>query len=187
MKHINGHLEIVKRYSNGDESVVFDEHNVIVSGMGLTLSLLFSGSGSDTVTDFQISRAQLGTGANAEVSTTYQLATPVAFSETYTSGDSGVIAVSGTQYTTANTTVANQVFVVIPHSKVTRVNKNSVRYSIVIDEIPLNGVGLKEIGLFVKNPQGTPETRSVMVAYKTFNVITKSSDFSLIFNWTLTF
>jgi hypothetical protein len=187
MRNIEGNLEIIKKYSNGEEVVIFNDHNVIVSGMGLTLNLLFSGSGSNTITDYQISRAQLGTGSNVELSTTHSLAAPVALSEMYTSGDSGVLAVSGTQYTTNNTTVANKVFVLIPHSKVTRVNKNSVRYSIVIDEVPLDGVALTEIGLFTKNPQGAAETQSILAAYKTFNSITKSSDFSLIFNWTLTF
>jgi hypothetical protein len=187
MRNIEGNLEIIKKYSNGEEVVVFNEHNVIVSGMGLALNLLFSGSGSDTITDYQISRAQLGTGANSEVSSTYSLATSIPRSEMYTSGDSGVLALSGTQYTTTDTTVANQVFVLIPHSKVTRVNKNSVRYTIVIDEVPLAGVALTEIGLFTKNPFGAAQTQSVLAAYKTFGSITKSSDFSLIFNWTLTF
>ena len=187
MKNIEGHLEIIKKYKNGDEVVVFDDHNVIVSGMGLTLSLLFSGSGSDNITDFQISRAQLGTGTNEEVSGTYALATPIGQTEAYTSGDSGVLAISGTQYTFGDNTVADQVFVLIPHSKVTRVNKNSVRYNIVVDEVPLSNKVLTEIGLFSKNPQGLPTGRSVLVAYKTFGAITKTSDFSLIFNWTLTF
>ena len=187
MKNIEGHLEIIKKYPTGEKVVVFDEHNVIVSGMGLTLALLFSGSGSTNITDFQISRAQLGTGMNSEVSTTYSLASPINAHGAYTSGDSGVLVASGLHMTSRNATVADQAFVLIPHSKLTRVNKNSVRYSIVIDEVPLSGFAISEIGLFAKNPQGTPQTSSVLVAYKTFAAITKSSDFSLIFNWTLTF
>ena len=36
---INGHLTIIKRYSDGQEEVVLDDSNVIVSGMGVGLSL----------------------------------------------------------------------------------------------------------------------------------------------------
>jgi len=190
MSNIKGHLEIVKRYKNGDEIVVENDHNVIVSGMGLTLNLLFSGSGSSNITDYQISRAQIGSGTGDEVSGTYGLSNPVPDVTMYTSGDSGINAAYGTQYTTNNTTSANQAFINIPHSKITRVGKNSVRYQIVVDESPMAGHTLKEIGLLTKNPQGTPEPRSVLVAYKRFGGTTgliKSSDFSLLFNWTITF
>ena len=76
MSNIKGHLEIIKKYRNGDEVVVEDDHNVIVSGMGLTLNLLFSGSGSSTITDYQISRAQIGSGTGDEVSATFTLKSP---------------------------------------------------------------------------------------------------------------
>jgi len=188
---MKGRLEILKKYKNGDEVVVEDDHNVIVSGMGLALNLLFSGSGSDTITDYQISRAQIGSGTDGtEVSSTFALDKPTPLVEMYTSGDSGVNAEYGTQYTTNGATVADQAFINIPHNKITRVNKNSVRYQIVIDETPMYNHNLREIGLFSKNPQGTPDPRSVMVAYKRFGGtqgLWKTPDFSIIFNWTITF
>ena len=191
MSEIKGHLEILKKYRNGDTVVVEDDHNVIVSGMGLTLNLLFSGSGSSNITDYQISKAQIGSGtAGTEVSSTYRLYEATPSVEMYTSGNSNVNAELGTQYLTNNTTSATQAFINIPHSKISRVAKNAVRYQIVLDETPLDGHDLREIGLFSKNPQGTPEPRSVLVAYKRFggtSGIKKSSDFSLLFNWTLTF
>jgi len=190
MSNIKGHLKIIKKYKNGDEVVVEDDHNVIVSGMGLTLNLLFSGSGSTSITDYQITKSMLGSGTGDEVSSTFGLSNPTPLVEMYTSGDSGVNAEYGTLYTTNNATSASQAFINIPHSKITRVNKNAVRYQVVIDETPLNNHTLKEIGLFSKNPQGTPDPRSVLVAYKRFggtSGLVKSPDFSLIFNWTLTF
>ena len=57
---INGHLTIIKRYSDGQEEVVLDDSNVIVSGMGVGLSYLFTGSGSNEVLDYQIERFQVG-------------------------------------------------------------------------------------------------------------------------------
>ena len=74
---ITGHLTIIKKYNDGQEEVVFDDHNIIVSGMGVGLSLMFTGSGSNTILDYQIDRYQLGVSANPnselEVSSTYQL------------------------------------------------------------------------------------------------------------------
>ena len=44
---IKGHLTISKIYSNGSEEIVFDDHNIIVSGMGVALAHLFALSGSN--------------------------------------------------------------------------------------------------------------------------------------------
>ena len=57
---LSGHLQIAKVYSDGTEELVFDDHNVIVSGMGVGLSYLFTAGGSDNLLDFQIDRFQVG-------------------------------------------------------------------------------------------------------------------------------
>ena len=51
---INGHLTIIRRWNTGQEEVLLDDSNIIVSGMGVGLSYLFTGSGSDSVLDYQI-------------------------------------------------------------------------------------------------------------------------------------
>ena len=51
---INGHLTIIKKFTDGQEEVVFDDHNIIVSGMGVGLTYLFTGSGSNTVLDLSL-------------------------------------------------------------------------------------------------------------------------------------
>ena len=43
---VSGHLQIYKIYKDGTEEKVFDDHNLITSGMGLGLSMLFAGQGS---------------------------------------------------------------------------------------------------------------------------------------------
>jgi len=73
---ITGHLTIHKRFDDGSEEMVFDDHNVIVSGMSVGLSMMFTGSGSDAVTDYQIGKFQVGaSGLNAppDSSTVYSL------------------------------------------------------------------------------------------------------------------
>ena len=59
MKHneslnASGHLEIYKVYNDGTEEKVFDEANTITSGMGVGLGMLYAGTGSNNITDFQI-------------------------------------------------------------------------------------------------------------------------------------
>ena len=46
----SGLLEIVKIYSNGSEEVIFSDHNLITSGFGVNLGLMFAGSGSTNKT-----------------------------------------------------------------------------------------------------------------------------------------
>ena len=57
---ITGHLTIVRRSREGQEEVLLDDPNIIVSGMGVGLSYLFTGSGSDSILDYQIDRFQVG-------------------------------------------------------------------------------------------------------------------------------
>jgi len=202
---IYGHLTIIKRSKDGVEEILFDDHNVIVSGMGVSLTYLFTASGSDTVLDYQIDRFQLGVSGRAagvtdtilETSTTYQLSGPLVEGGVPGGygGGSNLFIERATQIT--NTTDTTDVdFAMIPANKVTRIADNSVRYTLVVDDEAANGMRddggedayLNEIGLFVKNPRGdTSPTASILAAYRTFSNIRKTNDFSLIFRWTLNF
>jgi len=90
--------------------------------------------------------------------------------------------------------VPGRVFAEIPSSKMTRINENSVRYTLVIDEEAANNIqrggqdrGINEIGMFMKNPTGAAQDRPILVCYRTFSNIVKTNDFSLIFRWTINF
>ena len=48
---ITGHLTIIKKFTDGTEEVHFDDHNIIVSGMGQGLAYLFNASGSQSILD----------------------------------------------------------------------------------------------------------------------------------------
>ena len=76
----------------------------------------------------------------------------------------------------------------------TKIDERSVRYTIFIDEDSCNNISrnsnlmnLNEIALWVKNPLGRPNDASVMAAYRYFSNIRKTSDFGLVFRWTITF
>jgi hypothetical protein len=193
---IKGHLTISK-VKNNFEEVVFDDKNIIVSGMGVGLSYLFSKLGSDSIIDFQINRFQLGVSGSvgSQVSSTFKLVEPLSSSE-YTGGNpySNLDVTSSYQFQN-NSVVSSVPFIVIPHTKITRIDERSVRYTMFIDEDSCNNLTrngnpayLNEIGLFMKNPMSySLGDASILVAYKHFSNIRKTPDFAYIFRWTITF
>jgi len=196
---IKGHLQISKVYLDGSEEVVFDDHNIIVSGMGVGLAQMFSLSGPGSVLEYQIDRFQVGVSGSVanEVVGTNSLVEPLSSLEEYGT-EARVLIVSGYHATTISTYKEDQWFAYIPTHKVSRVGPNSVRYTLTLDQYAANGVQrdgsdapLNEVGLFMKNPFGDRfglgGDTSVLVAYRHFSPIAKTSDFSLVFRWTLNF
>ena len=204
---ITGHLKIIKVYKNKPEEVIFDDHNVIVSGMGVGLSHMFSGSGSDVITDYQIDRFQVGLSGNDSAgSAIYQLSGPLTSISEYGDVASNLGVVSAYQLKNGSVTSSkSSVYGVIPFRNVTRIRDASVRYTIILDEDTANhtsyssrhggqglpGYGnivtLSEVGLFMKNPRSAMGEAPLLVAYRKFSGILKTSDFSLVFRWTLNF
>ena len=192
---ITGHLQIIKRSTTGEEEVLLDDPNIIVSGMGVGLSYLFAASGSDTVVDYQIQKFQLGLSgppAGGIVSSINELSGALSSIDEYGTG-SNLFLYEGSQIV-GDSLVPGRAFAEIPSSKMTRINENSVRYTLVIDEEAANNIqrdgqdrGINEIGMFMKNPTGAAQDRPILVCYRTFSNIVKTNDFSLIFRWTINF
>ena len=192
---ITGHLKIIKKMSTGEEEVLLDDPNIIVSGMGVGLSYLFTASGSDSILDYQIERFQVGNSGPPEggvTSSIYELSGPLSSTGEYGAG-SNLFTEQRTQIVNGSTK-ANQIFALIPASKITRVGDSSVRYTLMIDEEACNGLtrggqsrAINEVGLFMKNPTGATNPEPILVAYRTFSDIIKTNDFSLLFRWTLNF
>ena len=123
---INGHLTIIKQYTDGQEEVVFDDHNIIVSGMGVGLSYMFTGSGSNSVLDYQIDRFQVGVSGpptGGATSAIYQLSGACTEAE-YGAGSNLFIAVKD-QIT--NNTTTSLAAAQIPANKRTKIGDSSVR------------------------------------------------------------
>tara|TARA_R110002020_G_scaffold106771_4_gene248321 strand:- start:19350 stop:19958 length:609 start_codon:yes stop_codon:yes gene_type:complete len=193
---ITGHLTIIKQFPNGEEEVVFDDHNIIVSGMGVGLSYMFNGSGSTSVLDYQIDRFQIGvSGPPAGGVTSAIQGLSGALNSVSEYGTGSNLFIEDASQIKGDNIVANQFFALIPANKITRIDDASVRYTLVVDEEACNGLtrdsndmNINEIGLLMKNPTGNTGTnRSILVAYRTFSNIRKTNDFSLIFRWTLNF
>jgi hypothetical protein len=192
---ITGHLTIIRKWNDGGEEVLLDDSNIIVSGMGAGLSYLFTGSGSDSVLDYQIDRFQVGVSGPPEggvVSSIYELSSQLGESD-YGAGSNLFIKVNG--QLTGRSLTSNRAFALIPKNKITRIGDSSVRYTLVLDEEACNDLtgahseelNLNEVGMFMKNPTGSTNDKSILVCYRTFSNIRKTSDFSLIFRWTLNF
>ena len=190
---INGHLTIIKQYTDGQEEVVFDDHNIIVSGMGVGLTYMFTGSGSNSVLDYQVDRFQVGVSGpptGGATSAIYQLSGACTEAE-YGAGSNLFIAVKD-QIT--NSTLTSNAAALIPANKITKISDASVRYTLVVDEEACNSISrnsndmnINEVGLLMKNPTGNTADQPLLVAYRTFSNIRKTNDFSLIFRWTLNF
>lgn len=200
----SGHLEIYKVYADGTEEQIFDDHNVITSGMGVGLGLLYAGSGAADITNFQIRYFQLGVSGGtildsygaSETSLVSALGQVVG-SVDYATDAESVLPLSVHELMDYNSNLKIDsgglvgdawVFGVISDNSIKRVDLNSVTYILYVDRNSCNDQVLNEIGLFMKNPGGqTAFDRSGLVAYRPFNNITKTSDFSLVFKWTLNF
>jgi hypothetical protein len=190
---INGHLTIIKKFTDGQEEVVFDDHNIIVSGMGVGLTYMFTGSGSNSVLDYQIDRFQIGVSGpptGGETSAIYQLSGAATLAE-YGGGSNLFIDVKDQM---TNGTLTSNAAALIPANKITKISDASVRYTLVVDEEACNSItrdsndmNINEVGLLMKNPTGATDDRPILVAYRTFSNILKTNDFSLIFRWTLNF
>tara|TARA_R110000824_G_scaffold40353_7_gene121114 strand:- start:1320 stop:1937 length:618 start_codon:yes stop_codon:yes gene_type:complete len=196
----SGHLEIYKIFEDGKEECVFDEANTITSGMGVGLGLLYAGSGSQVMTDFQIRYMQLGTSGQDVVDTygVSQYSLVSAFGQVYGIADYGInstiphvsgalMGPDGGQLQKTGGQTDKWIKLVISDNAIKRVDLNSVTYILYADRNTCNDQIVNEIGLFMENPFAVDPKRSNMVAYRPFINISKTSDFSLLFKWTLNF
>lgn len=183
--NIRGHLEIIKVYSDGKEETHWADHNVIVSGMGVGLAYLFSNLGSSSILDYQIKYVQLGVSGSIDYGvSTYKLTSSLP--DNYLTNTTLPYSVHN-QYQNG-ATIPDEAYIIIPAHNIQRASPTSVRFNIVIPEEALNiNTPFNEIGLFMKNPRGQATTESILVAYRYFTSLEKTSDFSILFRWTLHF
>ena len=184
----SGNLEIWKLYDTGEEELVFSDHNIIVSGMSAAFLSLFGGMTSNDIRDFQIRYFQLGTGvyedSNITVNTN-QLSAPLTVGQYDPSGTAALVVSSVN--IRAGDTVQTEAAIEIPWQHIKRASPTSVLYTLILDKNAVNGVTLREVGLFMRSPLSNTIKNPTLSAYKKYPAITKNSEFSLIFKWTLYF
>ena len=182
-----GHLQIFKMYEDGREELYFDDQNVITYGMGVGFSHLFSASGASSIVDYQIINFLVGSGGDFDdygVSS-HKLQSPVLNSVNW--GADSTILIEDLAPIEDGSIAASKPFARIRFSNIHKVTNTSVRYTLVLDRTTLNRKYINEVGLYMRNPKGLINPSPILVAYRPFTTITKTSDFSLIFRWTLQF
>lgn len=198
---VSGHLQIFKIHKDGSEEKVFDDHNLITSGMGLGLAALLSGQDNATtsVRDYQIRWFNLGTsGAGRRDGlfpydhTIYDLSGEVGAPLNY--GEDNYTNDTNYKSSPDGTKDGPHRVCYIPDTAIKRSGTNSVTYILWVPEDGVNEDDpLNEIGLWMNNPLraitggliATPI--NLLVAYRAFDDIQKTDQFSLVFKWKLTF
>tara|TARA_A100001515_G_scaffold38101_1_gene29985 strand:- start:5268 stop:5846 length:579 start_codon:yes stop_codon:yes gene_type:complete len=185
-----GHLEVIKIYDDGSEETHFTESNVITSGMGVGLAHLYAGSGGNKIYDFQVLNFQVGTGGDTGDygASSYKLTTPLTEAN-YLSTGSEVLIENMKPIQNGSVKGQQETFVRVPFSNIQKVTPHSVRFTLLLDRNTANGLAnnLDEVGLFMRNPRGLNTPSPILVAYRPFTSLKKTSTFSLLFKWTLTF
>jgi len=186
---IKGNLEVWKIHEDGTEELHFSEHNVITSGMGVGLSHLFGSSGSGNVADYQIVNFQLGTAGDPDNygTSTFTLNTPLSKAAIQTTGSELLVEDLKT-IKNGEIAAATTPLIRMPYSNIQKVTPTSVRFNLVVDSNSANESTINEVGLFMRNPRGHGDgPNPILVAYRPFTSLTKTSTFSLILKWTLSF
>tara|TARA_Y100000310_G_scaffold320189_1_gene376343 strand:+ start:532 stop:1113 length:582 start_codon:yes stop_codon:yes gene_type:complete len=183
--HYVGWVDVYKQYPDGSEYLVYSDHNIVTSGMGVTLASLFA-SEIQSVEDFKIDRFQIGVSGT---STDDEVVTRSALISPWAAGDYGVnttLSLYSNNIWERGTLTA-QVFAAIPSQNIVKAASDKVTFVIVLDENTGNGQNVNEVGLLSRNPLDLSPEGSVLCAYKYIPTIVKGSAFSLVIKWTIQF
>jgi hypothetical protein len=166
--------------------------------LGAGFASLYAGSGSDSIVDYQILNFQLGVGGDVDNygTSTSKLIEPLSSTQ-YTS-DGSQLHIDDTHKLLVSSNVLTDTvkLVRIPYSNIHKITPTSIRYTLVVDSNSCNNLTnitgggklyLSEIGLFMRNPLNLSPPASILVAYRPFTGIYKTSAFALVFKWTLKF
>ena len=180
-----GHLEIWKKDLEGNEELIFDDHNLIASGLGFTLAKAFSGSGTH-LSSYQITRFQVGVSGDANATSAINdLSSPLVAGAGGWGANTALDIDSHDLWKNGST--VSRDFAVISPALVQKINTNTVRFVLVLDENTANDKTLNEVGIFSYNPLEQSPAASILCAYRKFDNITKTSNFTLIFRWSISF
>ena len=208
---IKGHITICKVYRDGTKETVLDRANMITAGLGSSFLDIQKGEGSRFPSDYAPAYFQVGTGAPSfnAVDTSgfwYQVCAPLTWDQYGTDTDLNIhekyrgfyaSSVMDGVYKELEQTKApvssvvfsgtDGYFADITRGSVTKNFLDSFESQIVLDEKTANGLAITEIGLFARNPKGFYQESPLLMAYRSFNALNKTKEFSLIINWTIGF
>mgnify|MGYP003641988889 CR=1 FL=1 len=212
---ISGHITICKIYKDGTKEVVLDNHNIVAAGLGSSFIDIIQNNGSVWAEDYRPKYFQVGTSSmdyDDTLSTSsyfYQLSTPLLWEDygedtdlTVEHRDRGFNAstedgttfqellftsahLSAVQFSSVEN--SSSWFPLIPDSNITKWYLDACETEIILDERSANGKTISEIGMFARNPKGLPNDTPLLIVYRSFTGIPKTSDYSLVFHWSIGF
>jgi hypothetical protein len=210
---LRGHITICKVYSDGTEDTIVDRANLVTAGLGSSFIDIQRGGGSLNTDSYSPYYFQVGTSSmdyDPAVTTSsyfYHLSTPFSWDdygddtdfivESKYRGFNASTDDGGSTYTELLFTSAvlssiafsgtDEYFSKIKEGRLSKFFMDSFESEIVLDEKTGNGKEISEIGLFAKNPKGFKEDSPLLMAYRSFTPVTKTSEFSLVVHWSVGF
>lgn len=187
-----GNLSIYKLEDNKEE-LLYQENNIIVSGLGAGITRVFVDDGSSEKADYTMGYFQVGVSGDDAllVDSTTELVSPLELKEYGTSS----ISIQELNLIDNKLLKYKQAFVKIFPSNIKPLNLSSTEFRLVLDNNVANNVlrnntllPLNEIGLFMKNPFWINEDgkdNPLLSAYRTFDPIIKTGSYTLIFRWVI--
>jgi hypothetical protein len=177
-----GHIEIFKVFPNGQRELYFSDHNEITNGMGIALSNMFAASSTSDIERYQVGYFQVGSGtASTPFSSTVALGN--ALTAAQYGGSTDLTLESRALYNAG--TNPTQTFVKLEQVNVVKTSPEKVKFILTLDVNTANNISISELGLFATRPLSIDA--SVLVAYRSIPVITKTSGFAITINWTIDF
>jgi hypothetical protein len=207
---IKGHITICKVYKDGTKETVLDRANMITAGLGSAFLDIQKGQGSRFPADYAPAYFQVGTGAPSfnAVDTSgfwYQVCAPLSWDQYGTDTDLDIqekyrgffaSSINGAYQELEQTKAPlssvvfsgeDGYFAEVVKGSVTKNFLDSFESQIVLDEKTANGLAITEIGLFARNPKGFYQESPLLMAYRSFNALNKTEQFSLVINWSIGF
>jgi hypothetical protein len=211
---ISGHITVCKLYNDGKKETVLEKANLVTAGLGSSFLDIQQNAGSDYIEDYAPRYFQVGTGTigwsgtvREASSTFYQLSAPFDWSDYGEDTDISLVkryrgfnastVDGGRTYTELLNTSAplsavtfsgeDQYFGMVTEGRVSKYFVDSFESEIILDENSGNGKSITELGLFAKNPKGFGQDSPLLMAYKNFNPIVKTAEYSLVIHWALGF
>jgi len=203
---MKGLVTIQKVYSDGRKETVLKEGcNILTDGFGISVVNLFTSDGSEQGDDLRIAYFQLGTSGYSDdpdwtdllpsstANNFYSLSAPISSIDGY-GLDTTLKAVEREIITVEEAFIEasaltyqyeNQVLCEFEADSVSDINERYINCKFTIDEKGAVGKSLKELGLFVKNPEHHQDRdRPALAAYKLLaEPLEKTDAFSLDVEW----
>ena len=203
---MRGIVTIYKVYDDGSrEEVIRDKCNILTDGFGIAAVNLFSTDSNQKADDYTIAYFQVGTSSysddpdwtdslpSATANNFYSLSAPVSSTDLYGTETTlkavtrKVISVTNPfeEASALNYNYRDQVLCEFESDSVSRLSDRLFSAKFLIDRDGLVGQGIKEFGLFIKNPEHwLDEDRPVLAAYKSLeDVIQKNNEFTIDVEW----